>query len=425
LRLSALPSRMPLNALLYASTAGVVFAARRGLETSGGTVTQVMQSIGSLLEQHGDSPVDLISKFAITPGVTTSLNEALNNVILELEQNVESKIKDGHQATQVAIDESIDQVQQKTDTAVEQKADADGKDSTWFNCVRSEQANRIAIEAAETALADSRTLETEKCQEQEDARLFDWQVPASYDFAFACDFQESGNCDQQLVNYQSQIDEMVAGLNSELNAAKEKFTVAKQGCDDAKADHVQKQSELDTAEEQWGAQRTQCLQNHEDRQISMCLFGAELQLKCAAVTSHEELVGKVDEAGTSEHSEADRRDEWDTVSLTKCMLQAVVAGGDVDTTTLTACEADVDYARDVGTLDRRESKFNDLTSAEKFTCSETTITFQGQTWEITNDGKTSSDYKVKEDYHPEVSLVDGSLPFAFCDSGDTTGPGKR
>merc|ERR1719273_1198596 len=135
---------------------------------------------------------------------------------------------------------------------------------------------------------------------------------------------------------------------------------------------------------------------------------------------------QLDKEGGTEHSEVDRRDEWETVSLTKCMLEAVVAGSDVDTTALTACEADVNYERDVGKIDRRESKFNELTSAEKFTCSENTITFQGQTWETTNDGKTSSDYKVKEDYHPEVNVAEGSLPFGFCDStGDATGPGKR
>jgi len=386
-------------------------------------VAQVMQSIGSLLKQRGDSPVDLISKFAITPGVTGSLNDALNTVIQDLEQNVESKIRDGPRASQVAIDESIDQVQQTTDKAVEQKADADGKDNTWFNCVRSEQAKRTAIEDAEKALQDSRTLEGEKCQVQADTKDFAFTAPGSYDFF--CDIQEHGNCDQQLTNYQAQIDEMVSGLQSDFDAAKERFTVAKQGCDEAKADHVQKQSEHDTAIEQWDTQRAECMQNHEDRQVSMCLFGAELQLKCAAVTAHEELVEKANGAG-SEHSEADRREEWATVSLTKCMLEAVVAGGDVDTTALTACEADANYERDVGTLDRRESKFNDLTSAEKFSCSESTITFQGQTWEITNDGKTSSDYRVVEDYHPEVNLAEGSLPFGFCDStGDAPGPGKR
>jgi len=392
---------------------------------SGGSVAQVMQNIDSLIKQHRDSPVDLISKFAYTPGATSSMNEALTNVIHELEQNVESKIKDGHQATQVAIDASIDEVQQTTDTAVEKKADADGKDGTWFNCVQSEKDMRIAIEAAEKAEEDARTFETEQCQLQEDARLFNWQVPSSYDFAFACDFLEEGNCDQQLTNHQTQINGMVAELNSEFNAAQDSFTAAKKGCDDAKADHVQKQSEHKTAIEQWDTKKAECQQNHEDREVSMCLFGVELQHKCAAVTAHEELVGQLDKEGGTEHSEVDRRDEWETVSLTKCMLEAVVAGGDVDTTALTACEADVNYERDVGKIDRRTSKFDELTSAEKFTCSESTITFQGQTWEITNDGKTSSDYKIKEDYHPEVSLAEGSLPFSFCDSGDSTGPGKR
>jgi len=413
-----------LKALLYLSTAEVVFATRRGPQMSGGTVAQVLQSIGSSLEQHGNkSPADLISKFAYTPGVTSTLNDALTNVIHEIEQNVEYKIKHDHHSTQVDIYAGIEHLQQTTDKAVEQKADADGKDSTWFNCVPTEQAKRVAIEDAAKALEDSRTFEGEQCQKQEDAKLFDWQATGSYDFA--CDIQEEGNCDQQLANYQTKIDDLKSGLQSDYDTAKEEFTVAKQGCDEAKADTVQKESEHNTATDQWDDQRAECMRKHEDRQVSMCLFGADLQLKCSAVREHEELLGKIDGTGTR-HSEVDRREEWETVSLTKCMLEAVIAGSDIDTTSLTACEADVNYERDVGRLDRREIKFNELTSAEKFTCSESTITFLGQTWEITNDGKTSSDYKLIEDYHPDVSLAEGSLPFAFCDSsGDSTGPGKR
>jgi len=411
-----------MKALFYALTAEVGFAARRGMEMPGRTVempgktvAQVMESMGSLLQQRGDSHLDSIARFAETPGANDALIDALNDVIQQLELDVETKIKAGHLDTQNAIDSSIDQVKAATDRAVEFKSNADVEDTAWFNCVESEKTKRIAIEDANTALQAAIIEESEACQAQQDARQFNWQSPG---LEFVCDIQEHGNCNQQMTNYLTQIEDMNSGLQSDVTSAEGVFTQAKNRCDVAKVDLAEKQSAHSDALEAWSAQRALCLQKHEARQVSLCLFGAELQLKCSAAGAHTDLMAKVNGAG-SEYSEADRHEEWDTVSVTKCMLHVVIAGGDLDSS-LSTCEAEVNYERDVSALDQRESEFDDLMTPEKFTCSESTITFGGQTWVITNGGEASSDYNV-EDYHPAVNVEEGSVAFDFC---EVAGPGK-
>merc|ERR1719293_629886 len=79
---------------------------------------------------------------------------------------------------------------------------------------------------------------------------------------------------------------------------------------------------------------------------------------------------------------------------------------------MTECETAVDYEGDVGVIDRQTSDFEDLTTVEMFTCSESNISFLGETWVGFTDATASTDY-VKEPYHPEVNLAVGSPAFSF------------
>merc|ERR1719336_3504352 len=107
--------------------------------------------------------------------------------------------------------------------------------------------------------------------------------------------------------------------------------------------------------------------------------------------------------------------------MTKCLLSKVVEGADVSEATLSACEASLDFDQDVGILDRKTQLFKKLTSPDKFTCAEKTITFTGETWNVPKgDDPASSEYN-KEAFHPEVSLALDSPPFGLCRGGDQGG----
>jgi len=388
-----------------------------------------MDKISGLLQAHGANSevlanLKMLTSHSITPGATDSLNEILVRVIGEIETNVESKIKSGHTDTQKAIDQRIDDLRSATTEAVDHKSEADAADNAWFECVRAEKAARVAIEEAEADLAQSRSNRNEPCQLQQDRAPYAWG-PTAAQLKFVCDISQHGNCDQQLQNYESQIRNMVAGLKSDVKAKVESYQEAKQACDAAKADVVEKQYARDAAVSAWESKRRECMHKHEPRQVAMCLFGVSLQNKCAKVDAYNTLMAQIDQVKGGEYSHPDRVAEWRTTALTKCMLSKVVDGAEVNEATLNACEQSVNFAYDVvGTLDRKSEVFAELTAAEKFTCSEDNIKFRGETWEVPQgEAPASSEYTTKS-FLPEVSLAKGTTPFGFCKAGGGDGSSK-
>jgi len=303
---------------------------------------------------------------------------------------------------------------------VDRKSEADAADNAWFNCVRAEKAARVAIEEAEAALAQSRSDTNQPCQLQEDRGPYTWKADAEK-LKFYCDIAQYGNCDEQIKNYRYQIGQMTAGLRSDVDYRKQRFTFAKQACDAAKADVIEKQDARDAAVSDYERQREECMRQHEPRQVAMCLFGVNLQKKCARFEAYKALMAQIDQVKGGEYSHPDRVAEWKTTALTKCLLSKVVDGAEVNQAALYECEQTVNFDGDVGKLDRQYQTFTELTAAEKFTCSEEAIKFRGEIWELPDgDAPDSSEYVTKS-FLPEVSLAAGTPPFSFCKGGDQGG----
>lgn len=403
-------------------------AARSRLEgLNRASASDVLSNVAGVLHQHGKAQtqtsqlLQMLAAEGATPGATESLNSALATVISEIEQSVEPTIKAGHADTQQAIDASINALESTTGTAVEFKQAADNADNEWFTCVRNEQAQLVAVEEADSAMQSSRTTETEACQLQEDRKAFSWQSD-EFPSQFDCDNAEASACSTELSNFETQVNDLVASLKETLAQSESDYAEAKAGCDTAKEDLVAKQSAHDTALTAWNEKKVECLSLHETRTVSMCNFGSELQRKCADVTAYHDLLAQVDAVNGGVYSRPDRVAEWTTVHMTKCMLGLVQEGADLDASAIEQCEISADYDNDVGTLLRRDSEFAELTTADQFTCQETTITFSGQTWQVpTGDDAASSDYVVL-DYSADVNLAEDPV-FSEC-SEDTAGPGK-
>jgi len=411
-----------LRALLFASVVSNTSAARQNMKVEAmSSATNVMDKISGLLEARGANAevlanLKMLAGQRITPGATDSLNEILTRVINEIEANVESKIETGHADTQKAINDRIADVQSATTQAVNRKSEADASDKAWSDCVRAEKASRVAVEEAEAALAQSRSNIDEPCQMQDDNGPYEW-TPRAEQLKFECFIAEHGNCDLQMKNYRSQIGNMMGGVRSDVAAKAESHRVAKQACDAAKADAVEKQDARDGAMAAWEGRRRECLQKHEPRQVAFCIFGTALQAKCTGVQAYRTLMAQIDQVKGGEYSHPDRVAEWQTTAMTKCLLSKVVEGADVNEATLSACEQSVNFDSDVGILDRKSQLFAEMTSADRFTCSEQTITFNGETWVVPEgDAPASSEY-INKPFHPEVNLEEGSAPFAFCSGG--------
>jgi len=390
-------------------------AVRSNVEASQeSAVHHVMDSLGALLQTRG---LRMIAGVDVTPGAGDSMTETLTRVISEIEQNVVTKIKEGHAETQAVTDQKINELTAETAQAVLMKKVADDADDKWFTCVKKEKAMRVAIEDAAKTLSQSRISMKELCGMQDEQKHFNREPDV--ELKLECNFSRSGNCGNMVENYRLQINSMLKGLKSDVGAATDRYTEAKNACDKAKADVVKKHSAHNDSVAAWESQREQCLTKHETRLVSMCQFGSHLQRKCekaAAYNLHETDIDQVE----GQHSQPDRVQEWKTAVMSKCILSKVVAGAELDGVAVVECEKSVNFAEQVGVLNRRHEEFENLTKADKFTCTEPTIEFGGRTWRLPDGQAPDSGGYATEPFKPEVSLVEDTAPFSFC-GGEESG----
>jgi len=391
-----------------------------------GMINMLAEHIGTKGETANTQVLGILRELGQeTPGAEQSLNEILGKAIENIKADVSSLIIAGHSHTQEEANRRVDALDAATQNAVAQKTIADQDDSAWFSCVGDEKAALKAVEDADAALVQAEGEVGEPCQQQEDRRSFsaDPTTPVFEE----CDVSLQGNCDAQVENFQSQVNSVLESLKNDLAADQASYNDAKQRCDAAKANVESKKSALGAANAAFSSQKDLCSQKHETRSLNMCLFGTDLQAKCEAVTSYERLFLDTHFTG-NEFSHVDRIDEWKTAETSICVLNKVIGGGPLGAEVIAECEQAIDYERDVGIIDKQESRFEELTTPEKFTCSESNISFIGETWTFLGDATKSTDY-VTEPYHPAVDLAVGSPPFSFCGGAPAplpqeAGPGK-
>merc|ERR1719469_673980 len=287
------------------------------------------------------------------------------------------------------------------------KEKADGKDQSWVDCVATEKAYRVEVEKADESLKRAEAAVDEPCKSQEDNKMFA-KNPNPDEYKVSIDFSVAGNKDSELKTNREKIDGLLSSVKTGAQQATARWTQAKNACDHAHAEVEKAQHDLHQAQEIWSNQRKRCMEMHESRQVSLCLFGVNLQRKCGKVAAFNQVIYEVNLENGGTHSHPDRLKEWEGTSVTKCMMQKVIQGYSIDSAALEACYQAVNFDLEVGTLDRKESQFVDLTSAPKFTCSEETITFTGEIWNVpAGEAPASSEY-TKEPFHPEVNLKQDS-----------------
>lgn len=361
----------------------------------------------SMLDQAMGTLQDL-ARAELTPGVVGEFT----TIVGRLNQEVETRIRDGHTKTQEAIDNTIADLENTTSAAVNLKKAADMSDNDWYECVASEKSLLHFAEVAAEELKKANEAVIAPCQLQQDRDGYAWNRKSGQ-LAFECDISTHDNCDSQLQSYNAQIDHMVLLMKNEVQEAGELYAQAKAACDSAKATVVRKKANLDNAVQNWENQRSMCQTKDTTRKESMCSFGIALQKKCAVVTAHTTLEGQIDSAGNT-NSELDRIQEWKVAHTTKCQLTKAIKGQPLDEGVFRICSQSANYAGDVGQLDRHEKTFEALTSAPHFTCTEQAVSFKGVQWIVpSGDNPLSSEY-ISQTFVPAVNLVSPTAPFQFC-----------
>jgi len=421
----------PRDAILGLVTVALGSAARtqnmQRANAAAGMINMLAEHISTKGETANTQVLGLLRELGqATPGAEQSLNEILDKVIEDIQGDVSSLIIAGHQQTQEEVTRRISDLDKVTQDTVAQKTVANQADDAWFACVEGEKASRTSVEDAEAALAQAKVEVEEPCRQQEERRSF--SAEPTLPVFDECDLSLQGNCDAQVENFDSQVNSNLESLKHDLAAAETSYTEAKGRCDVANENVVTKESALDAANAAFSSQKDLCSQKHETRSLNMCMFGSDLQAKCEKVTAYEGLLADIDATG-NEFSYPDRIGEWTTTETTICVLKKIIGGGPLGAEVMDECEKAVDYDHDVGIIDRQTSRFEELTTVEMFTCSESNISFFGETWVGFTDATASTDY-VKEPYHPEVNLAVGSPAFSFCGGApaplpqEDTGPGK-
>jgi len=400
-------------------------AVRQGLKVDrSGTLSTVVEQITALIQAQGKSAVqskateNIRMLAAITPGANGNLTDALTKVIAEIEKNVDEKIKAAFNETHRKVSESIHDIDTATNSALKKKSDADAADRTWFECMVVQERSRAWIETNLTAEKEATALIANPCNSKEASKQFD-SDPGEGDWSFACDFTE-GTCNANVEAFEARVEGMLKKLTEDSNQASKVWNLHKTGCDTAVQNAGKATAARIAALKKWQAQTELCQDRHETRQLDMCSFGTALQHKCSKVGAYKVLIKQVGSVEGGEYSEADRKKEWETTHVTKCMLRKIIAGGDLDVMTLENCASavDADYAGSVGTFDRQEDAFSKLTSATSFTCEEESITFIGKTWDPPipqEDEPVAPAYTVVTPYSEPINLQnEDSFPFAFC-----------
>lgn len=389
----------------------------------------VVEGVSVLIQKHAapaavQSAMQILQKAkkavqGITPGAKKAMDEALGNVIKDIEDTVQFKIVADHNETQIAIDKRLSSLKTATEAAVAEKQLADDADKSFLSC-REEEKDKLGLyETAQSVFEEAKQNQTAPCAEQIASAPYKKEF-AEDNLTFECDISIAGNCDSPLAIFKTRLDGLISGLETDVSDKTDIFKAAKGRCDAAVWAFGNATEAQSDAKKAFEDQEKVCEKRRQSRQVSMCLFGIDLAGKCASKAEFETLNNQIDIVNQT-HSEVDRQAEWEATAVTKCMLKLIIDAKDlakvkIDEASVTTCNGAVDFALDVGVLDRRVEEFADLNTAENFKCTETEISFSKYIWNVPV-GQPGVAVK-SEQYSKETSSVPVSetnpARFEFC-----------
>jgi hypothetical protein len=364
--------------------------------------------LASLLEQSsallGGAGVD------ITPGV----NETLRTLIETIQDSILDNIRHHHEGTQQTVRSKVSDLRQKTNRAVGAHTEATDTDIDYVQCMRNLASCQGSHAHCTTRLGDMHSAANTSCAESHAKRFY-----KSNESVHAQSIPEL-ECDYALPRRECKFDDFKSALANwadtmiqpELEANRSNYDRAHRICSQHQNDvHNQSQNCTDTRNN-CVATELSCKELETRRDVSMCTFGDKLQQKCASKTSYDDLAANIRGTG-SVHSDPDRRHEWMSAELIKCMLHDHRMGADFDNTTMQRCEPLSNYSRDVGVLDLQMDNVRNLTSAENFDCIQTKVNFSGVEVVMT-PGTPDPTYNFFTPYSPAVNLTLGTVAFGIC-----------
>lgn len=269
-------------------------------------------------------------------------------------------------------------------------------------------------EAAATTLADAAAEVTVPCEAQTAGQSWSVTVPSNL-ATLTCDFS-AGNCAAEYAEYKRKLQEWADGLQATIDVKKNEYNSHRQSCADATAAHTTSQNDNNEAVTAWENERVVCEGLHRDRNVGICVFGEKLQDKCAAKSEYDEHIRAID-AESGPESEAERENEWASMTLLKCMLKKHKNESEFDEATMASCQSDT-YTVEVGTLDKKAGVVSNFLS--ELNCQAGPITFyNGKTCTLPGPAETvprPTVYTCETPFTPAAALDIASPSFTFCEA---------
>lgn len=360
---------------------------------------------------HGVHLSTQVAEDQATPGAADALNKALTGVITQIGEKVDIKIIQDHKATNIEIGRRVNNVVKKTTDAVGRFSEAKSLDQTWVTCVGSEKTKLSDAERATRLLQGAVATRNTECRAHAKTRNVKWDVETP---SFEC--QVSDRCKQGGKSFSKQVAEIRSFLSSQAVDADDKYDKTLASCRAAKTAVTEADTANDQARSALEKQRSECEDLVEIRQTAMCLFGLKLQEKCGMLEKYKSLLGDVETVDGGVYSHPDRESQWSATHIVKCMLQNIISGTPLNSGSMNACAATVNFADSVGLMDYKKKDIESATTPDNFSCDEKEISFSGSGWTIPDAEDATSDGYMMTRLAYEVALTSNSAPFAFCNA---------
>jgi len=382
----------------------------------------LMSSIASVVESRkAGNEEGVQDKLRDLASATPDLNfNGVVEVLIDtIKSDVQSIIMRSKNATDDEMKRRIQQLETDTSAAMEAKGAANDEDEAWFECVRDEQKLQEFEEEKQQELERALEATVIPCRGRDDNRIYSRE--AQEPMQLTCDFSQGDQCDTELQKIEQAVIESIQTLKQEVGHQESVWNGYHEQCNGAWEAHAGAEADLELAERERIQKQGECSLLKEKRGISICAFGEALQVKCAALSSYNQIKEQLDQPGNV-HSQVDRIAEWATTEATRCLLQDQIDNNVLydpaqARQSLEACVASADFEAQGGDLSRqsKQEQVDALKTEETFTCVDLHFDFyNGQAWDVNRQALPISSGYQSVDFAPEATLDQEQEPFEIC-----------
>lgn len=360
--------------------------------------------------------------------ITPEVKETLADLVLSIENVIEQAIRSDFTAHQSALNTSVDLLDSLTDNVVAGRTDGTAHDTTYNNCIRDEDDMLSDLHYCLEELVNATEDAEAACGVSNSSRYKTYTISTP---TLSCDFEGPGDCSSNFAAWQTEIQTLMDYVEGNTTADNAAHDAEQDVCNEKSDDKHEKDAECTGSsglESQWYRKMAVCEHQDATRQLAICSWGFMYQDQCQEKANYIALVSDSYAVQGTNKSEVDRRAEWSTIQLLKCVINNYVdeTYDDIGIDNFNYCSNLPDtYDTEIGTFNNRSTTFDaSMAKTDYDDCEQLEHEFAGSTWAITpediEDRKlNNTEYLLVSPKSYTVDLVFGNRPFDFClTSGD-------